>query len=193
MWNLTRQEKILLFSLVAILGLGMAFLALKRFAGIEVFRTFENDQRMDLKNPRQDILVFVKGAVEDAGIYRVPLGSRLMEAIQKARLLPQADLLSLPLADFVKDGQTIVVPEMVRPEQRPSGMSSPASKDLLKVNINAADVIELDGLPGIGPGIAAKIVDYRKENPFICVEDLLKVPGIGPKKFDEIKDKVCVQ
>ncbi len=195
MFSLTRQERILLFSLILLFILGLSLFAVKRFAGIDVFQRGSRHQAIELESSREDLLVLVKGAVQDPGVYRVVLGTRLIEAIQKATPLPQADLLGLPLAEFVKDGQTIVVPGMPVIQETPVNVSAetPPSKEPGKININAASVIELDGLPGIGPGLATRIMDYRKEHVFTCVDDLLKVPGIGQKKFDDLKDKVCVK
>ncbi len=195
MFSLTRQERILLFSLIFIFVLGLSLFAVKRFSGIDVFQSSSHNQVIELKSSREDLLVLVKGAVQDPGVYRVGLGTRLIEAIQKATPLPQADLLGLPLAEFVKDGQTIVVPGAAVVQEKPVSIDSqtPPPKEPVKININVASVIELDGLPGIGPGLATRIIDYRKEHVFTCVDDLLKVPGIGQKKFEDLKDKVCIK
>ncbi|HND47602.1 MAG TPA: ComEA family DNA-binding protein, partial [Anaerolineales bacterium] len=67
--------------------------------------------------------------------------------------------------------------------------SSGSSQDL--ININTASVEELDSLPGIGPTIAQRIIDYRDENgPFQTIEDILNVSGVGPSTFDQIKDLI---
>lgn len=72
------------------------------------------------------------------------------------------------------------------PARRPAAASS-------KVNINTATADELDALPGIGPSTAAKIVAHREENgPFTSIEDLMKVPGIGQAKFDQLKDHITI-
>jgi competence protein ComEA len=61
------------------------------------------------------------------------------------------------------------------------------------VNINTASIEELDKLPGIGPTIAQRIIDYRTENgPFAVIEDILNVSGVGPSTFDQIKDLITV-
>lgn len=73
-----------------------------------------------------------------------------------------------------------------------------ASTDLIAqpakvIDINQADIQELDELPGIGPAIAARIVEYREENgPFSKIEDLMEVRGIGEKKFLNLKDRITV-
>jgi competence protein ComEA len=190
MLSLTRQERNLVFTLVVILGIGTSLIALKRLVGVDFFRIQEQRSKLELEVKERNLMVFVKGAVHDGGIYRLPLGSRVIEAIQKARPITKADLMSLPLAEFVKDGQTIVVPEADLPQEKISGKPAPVTIRAPKVNINTADIIELDGLPGVGPALASRIIAFRNEHPFVSVEDLLKVSGIGRKKFDEIKDKV---
>jgi competence protein ComEA len=197
MLSLTRQERFLVYSLIVILGVGGGLVALKRSFGINFFGVQERPQRFELKNHERSLMVFVKGAVEDVGVYQIPLGSRVIEAVQKAKPLVNADLVSLPLADFVRDGQTIVVPESSVSQNISLEMNSEVQKTssttVPKVNINTAEIIELDGLPGVGPGLASRIIAFRKEQPFTSVEDLLKVSGIGRKKFDDIKDKVRIE
>ena len=62
-----------------------------------------------------------------------------------------------------------------------------------KININTANETELDQLPGIGPSLAKRIIAYREENGyFTSIEDLTNVSGIGEKKFEELKDKICI-
>ena len=61
----------------------------------------------------------------------------------------------------------------------------------VKVDVNSADIAELDSLPGVGPSIAKRIIEYREENgPFKRIEDLMNVQGIGEKKFLQLKDHV---
>ncbi|MBI1870364.1 MAG: helix-hairpin-helix domain-containing protein [Chlamydiae bacterium] len=195
MLNLTRQEQTLLFSLVAIFGLGMGLLILKRVGGIDLLHFDKKPKQVEVKSERREILVFIKGQVENPGVFHVALGTRVTEAIEQAHPKEDADLFSLPLAEFVKDGETLVVPQIVSSQEKMAhsevSTSSPSSG--LKVNIRTADEAALNELPGIGPALASRIIDYRTEHPFLQVEDLLKVPGIGKKKFEAIKDKVYVQ
>lgn len=147
------------------------------------------------------LVVQVSGAVDSPGVYSLPQGSRMQDAIQAAGgLLPAANPDSLNFAAALSDGQKIVVPETaapVEPGQRSesldlSSQSTPAPGEL--VNINTASQVQLETLPGIGPVLAADIIAYREANgPFQNPEDILKVPGIGPAKLEGIRDLITLQ
>lgn len=139
--------------------------------------------------------VHVSGAVADPGVFELPSGSIVKDAIEAAGgPSPQASLERLNLAAMVQEGQLITVPTLV---PTPSGTALPANapdNDQGLININLADAPELDRLPGIGPTLAQEIVRYREANgPFARIEDLLNVPGIGPAKLDQVRDLITVQ
>jgi len=147
------------------------------------------------------IQVYVAGAVEKPGVYKLQSGARVYEAIDMARALPAANLKVINLAQKLEDGQPIIVPaagEETSMTLTSGGAPVTASSNLSntgKVNINSASVQELDDkLPGIGPTIAQRIVDYRTSNgAFAKIEDLTEVSGIGDKKFADIKDLITVR
>jgi competence protein ComEA len=151
--------------------------------------------------PRR-VFVHVGGAVRRPGVYHLREGSRVTTAIVAAGgASSDADLDSLNLAAKVKDGDKILVPERGGAQQQHGGAggsatiagSSDGGPATSKVNLNTAQAADLETLPGIGPSIAQRIVEYRnKHGGFRRVEDLLEVPGIGPKKFEELKDHVTV-
>lgn len=134
------------------------------------------------------IYIHVAGAVSRPGLYVLRDGARVDDAIRAAGgVLAKADLDALNLASKLKDGDKILVP--VRGAAS-SGEGSSASK---LVNLNTATVSELDTLPGIGPALADRIIDYRTQHDgFRTVAELQKVPGIGPAKFGQLKDLVTV-
>jgi competence protein ComEA len=134
--------------------------------------------------------VDVAGAVANPGVYSFPPGSRVQDAIQAAGgLLPEADPELLNLAALLKDGQVVRLP---RKTSSTPGIQSTAAGGL--VNVNTASLPELDTLPGIGPVLAQRILDYRSANgPFGKVEDLLQVEGLGPVIFEKLKDLVTVE
>ncbi len=141
-----------------------------------------------------DITVYVGGAVAQPGLHTLPAGSRLADALDRAGLLPGADASRLPLAERLRDGQSIVVPE--RSAQAPDGSGvatatvEPAST---LIDINTASADELEALPGIGPALAERIVAYRTEHgPFQSVDELAEVRGISPRMVDELRDLVTV-
>lgn len=143
-----------------------------------------------------EAVVHVVGAVRRPGVYRLPLGARGADAVEAAGgALGSADLSGLNLARVIADGEQIVVPK--RGESPPGvatgGPAAPGAAPASggKVNLNSAGESELEALPGVGPATAKRIVQDRETNgPFRAVEDLMRVPGIGPKKFEALKDLV---
>ena len=145
----------------------------------------------------QDIItVDVKGAVKSPGIYDLPVGSRINDAVQKAGgLTEQADSKSLNLAQKVSDEALVYVPskgEEVASQQAGSGAPSSTSKDK-KVNLNKASLEELKQVKGLGGKRAQDIIDHREANgKFKSVDELKKVSGIGAKTIEKLKDYVTV-
>jgi len=149
------------------------------------------------------IQVHVAGAVKYPGVYKLLAGARVNDAIMLAELLPEASPHSLNLATALSDGQQIIVPRKgeevftcnIDGEGHPSGVSGIThSQSGGKININSAALAELENLPGIGPVLARRIIDYRNQNgPFRTIEDLQNVSGIGAKKYSDIKDMITVK
>lgn len=135
------------------------------------------------------LTVHVAGAVVNPGVVTLDPGARVMDAVQQAGgPLPEADLDSLNLAQPVSDGQKITVP---RKGEGVGVQDGAASREGGRVNINTATKEELERLPGIGPTLAQRILDYREAHGgFRSVDELRKVSGIGPKKFEELKGLV---
>ena len=145
----------------------------------------------------QDLItVDVKGAVKAPGIYDLPVGSRVNDAVQKAGgLTEQADSKGLNLAQKVSDEALVYVPskgEEVASQQAGSGAPSSTSKDK-KVNLNKASLEELKQVKGLGGKRAQDIIDHRESNgKFKSVDELKKVSGIGAKTIEKLKDYVTV-
>jgi competence protein ComEA len=140
------------------------------------------------------VVVSVVGQVTSPGLVTLPTGSRVADAIAAAGgLLPDADPASVNLAAVVADGEQLAVglPATVVPEGGYPGSAGPGRGGLL--DLNTAGVAELDALPGIGPVLAQRIVEYRsRQGPFRSVEELDDVPGIGPAIAAELADLVTV-
>lgn len=141
------------------------------------------------------IFVHVTGSVATPGLYELPEGARVAEAVQAAGgFAENAATEALNLARVLFDGEQVSVPslESLAPPQPGSSGGSPQATNGL-VNINTADVTELDAITGVGPSTAEKIVADREENgPFATIEDLKRVSGIGDKKFEAMRDEICV-
>jgi len=148
------------------------------------------------------ILVDVRGAVAKPGVYALPLGSRLQDALTLAgNTLANAETRNLNLARRLNDGEQINIPTTAEATLTPAatpGRSSAATPTAKlptgKININTAGVEELDTLPGIGPSLAQRIVEYRAQNGlFKKIDDLKKVRGIGDALFEQIKELITMQ
>jgi competence protein ComEA len=122
------------------------------------------------------------------GLYQLPPGSRVQDAIQAAGgLLLEADEGALNLAALLKDGQRVQAPTMLQTQATTA--SNPASG--APVDINSAAKEALESLPGIGPVLAQRIIDYREANgPFAAVEDLQQVEGVGAETFEKLRELV---
>lgn len=154
--------------------------------------------------------VHVKGAVAQPGLYQLPQHSILQDAVDAAGgLSGTADTSGLNLARLLNDGDQVVVPELppTLPPIPTPGAGTPqptASPTALPptqppsaaapVNLNTATLAQLETLPGIGPAIGQRIIDYRDAHgPFTTVEQVMNVRGIGPATFQNIKDFIVVK
>ncbi len=144
------------------------------------------------------IVVDVRGAVHNPGVYTLPAGSRVQDALTRAgEVTSDADTRSLNLARRLNDGEQLYVPRYGEatplPPPTPARGAPTPTRLASKININTASVAELDTLPGIGPALAQRIIDYRTQHgDFKTIEDLKKVRGIGEALFNQIKDLITV-
>ena len=149
------------------------------------------------ESSEQDLItVDVKGAVKSPGIYDLPVGSRVHDAVQKAGgLTEEADSKSLNLAQKISDEALVYVPtkgEEAASQQAASGTTPSTSKEK-KVNLNKASLEELKQVKGLGGKRAQDIIDHREANgKFKSVDELKKVSGIGAKTIEKLKDYVTV-
>lgn len=149
------------------------------------------------------VLVHVVGEVKEPGLVTVPDGARVADALQAAGgTTGKADLTVVNLARTVVDGEQLYVPEPGEPVPGadapgagPGGQAGAGGGSAAggTVDINTADAVALEVLPGVGPSIAQAIIEWRETNgPFASVDELEDVPGIGPATLDELRDTARV-
>lgn len=144
---------------------------------------------------QSEIVVYVAGAVNHPGIVRLAEGARAKDAVDACGgFLPTADTNGVNLAQKLKDGMQVTVPERMTAAAA-DGAQTRTAKPLPEgmVNINTADIKELDKLPGVGPATAKRIIEYRTENgDFQSPEEIKRVKGIGDAKYEKMKDKIVL-
>lgn len=202
LWEHPVERYLALVSL-AIIAVSLAILAGKRLTEPPLLILETSPEKQETSKPT--LKIHVKGAVKQPAVYSLPLGSRIADAVQIAQPLPDADLNALNLADFLEDGQEVIVPSKKHLSSPlslalPPSPRSPSSSSRLKpdakssiptVNLNTATESELIHLPGIGPALAKRIIEYRRQiGGFKSVEQLLEVKGIGQKKLEQIRPYV---
>ncbi len=148
-----------------------------------------------------DVFIHVAGSVRHPGVYELPAGSRVVDAIEAAGgAVGDAVPDGLNLARIVVDGEQVFMPSEKDVSKPPlqSGVGNAgaesAAKETAQIDINTAEPGLLDTLPGVGPSTAAKIVAERETNgPFTSIDDLSRVSGIGPKRIEQLRDLVYVR
>lgn len=169
---------------------------------IEGSEESENVEENKKDEEKEEIVVHITGEINKPGIVTLKENSRIADAINAAGgTTKEADLNQINLAYILEDGQKIYIPnknEKIEDNEyiidgNGNNEGSTNKKEGDKVNINEAMQTELEELPGIGPSLASRIIEYREVNgKFEKIEDLQNVKGIGDAKFGEIKDKVSI-
>jgi competence protein ComEA len=147
----------------------------------------------------QAIYVHVAGRVLHPGVYELHQGDRVIDAIRAAGgARANADLTSINLAALLTDGEQVLVLKRGQPRSgggsliTGGGTGSGAGPPPL-VNLNTATLDQLESLPGIGPALGQRIIDYREQHgPFGSVDELLNVSGIGDKRLEDLRPLVTV-
>jgi competence protein ComEA len=179
-WSRAEQWLVLFASAAVLVGAG-ALLATRRPA--PSIRIFEAP-------PARELVVQVDGAVVRPGMYRLPPGARVADALAAAGgAAADADLTAVNRARLLHDGERLSVPL-----RRAGGEAPGAVEPSGAVDLNSADADLLDRLPGIGPVLARRIVAHRdRAGPFRRVDELLQVEGIGPRLLERLRPHVVVR
>lgn len=171
----------------------------------------ENQSKTEAESPsnQNQIYIHIIGEVNNQGVIVLEKGQRIVDAIEKAGgITKKADLSKVNLAYVLSDGQKVRIPSVDDKENVEYVTQNSGNNTLIeggnqgasninlgggKVNINTATQTELETLTGIGPSLAARIIEYRGQNgKFKKVEELRNVKGIGQSKYDGIKEEVVV-
>ena len=161
--------------------------------------TVSKDEKED-KNQKEEVVeqdlitVDVKGAVKSPGIYDLPVGSRINDAVQKAGgFTDNADSKSINLAQRISDEALVYVPTKEEATSQEAHSNASNTKENKKVNLNKASLEELKQVKGLGAKRAQDIIDHRESNgKFKSVDELKKVSGIGAKTIEKLKEYVTV-
>ena len=190
--GLSRMQVMTVISLLVLLVLG-GYVAYSRSKPTAISVVESRGPKEGDRSPRM-LTVHVAGAVKSPGLYRLPEGSRVDDALGKAEG-PAGDAVldNLNLAARLKDGEKVMVPRRVAAAEASTVTSTDSEGASAPININTAGRDELEKLPGVGPSLADRIIRYReKDGQFATVEELDNVEGIGPRRMESLKDLVTI-
>ena len=207
MFNLSNQEKITIAFLLIIIVIALGIILYNNFNFEEKFaisppvNSLENNSTVKIEVP--PVIIHITGAVKSPGVYQLKSTDRVIDAVKIAGGSTEvANLDAVNLAALLRDGQKIIIPYKILKNSEEEnneniyksieGMYSSSTSG--KININTANASTLQTLPGIGPVLSERIIEYRNQNGlFEIIDDIKDVSGIGEKKFEGIKDLICVQ
>ncbi|BDR59272.1 helix-hairpin-helix domain-containing protein [Xylocopilactobacillus apicola] len=188
-----------LIAVVLVLVVGLGFLLMRPSKS-----SSKNDQLFESKSEKSsekkssgEQFVEIKGAVVKPGIYPIGKNTRLAEILKKAGgATPEADLKTVNLAKVARDQDSFYIPqkgEAPVAQTETAGSSPETGQEKERINLNTADLAELQKINGVGAKKAEKIIEYREANGgFRNIEDLKNIGGIGDKTFEALEDQITV-
>ncbi len=187
MLNRKEQLAILVVAAVVLFGIGYKYAQVRLDpASAPVIEKAEDSIEYQLQ-------IHVAGEVAAPGVYELPAGSRVKDALKLAEPLTTGDLHALNLAAPLQDGDRIILPPLPVVSEESESKRDTAGAGNSTISINRADASQLQKLPGIGPALADRIISHREQNgPFTAVEELQNVAGIGEKRIEEIRELITV-
>ncbi len=202
---LTKKEKIVILAVVFII-ISMVLFRMSsknetqaKYEPLNIISTINLEDDLDKFEEITTIMVHISGQVYKPGIVQLDMGKRVIDAIDLAGgLKKEADLDRINLAKKLLDEEKIYIPkvgEVLNDDIMDLQLTSISSNinSTNKININKCSQMDLESLPGIGPVLALRIIDYRTSNAFKTVDDLKQVSGIGDKKYESLKDLIIVK
>jgi len=207
--NLSSQEKIAIIVLLILIIIGLGSLLYRNYYFKDTLEVIPHNEAIEESESKivekMPMIVHIVGAIKNPGVYQLEEKDRVINAIEIAGgATEEANLDAINLAAFIHDGQKIIVPFIISQDPdiqdknivftaNETSYSTNSFNSSNKININIVNSNALQSLPGIGPVLSEKIITYRKKNgSFETVDDIKEVSGIGVKKFEGIKDLICV-
>ena len=208
MFNLSKQEKITIIFLLIMIIIVLGVILYKNFNFEENFtinppvNSSEDSSTVKIEVPQ--VIIHISGAVKNPGVYQLKSTDRVIDAVKIAGgAIEEANLDAINLAALLRDGQKIIIPYKISKNSDEENNENlyknienmySSSTTSGKININTANSNILQTLPGIGPVLSERIIEYRNQNGlFGIIDDIKDVSGIGEKKFEGIKELICVQ
>lgn len=223
MYKINKKNKIIIIIGVIILFLICLYFVYSKSDEGEMISSEERIENSIIENNTKEkeekhkIIIHITGMISNEGILELEEGSRISDAIEKAGGLKEgADVSQINLAFILSDGMKIHIPDANDKEEKNADKTNTyitkesgvitieetqnqnnvtkKNKTIAMVNINKADIKQLQTLPGIGDSTAQKIINYRNENgKFNSIEDIKNVKGIGDSKFEKIKEFLTIK
>lgn len=197
MFDLTARQRIAALVLLFFLALGGTLIFINHNREAIVIQD---------ETSKDQIVVHICGAITKPGVITLKPGTRVFEALKKTgKVLPDADLARVNLAAYLEDGEQIYIPrkgEILPDTKRKKSSSNKTGKNSVSkevkplgpVDLNTATQKQLEAVPGIGPSLAAKILQYRNEHgKFGNYEEMLKVSGVGESKLEKFRPFLFVK
>lgn len=157
-------------------------------------KLYINNNEIEVNKYENKIAVYITGEVNSPGVYYIDSDFRLNDLVNMCGgLTENADLTDINLAEKLNDSDKIDIPKKVNNIDENTEDNEIDDENGELININKASKEELKTLNGIGETLANNIVEYRKNNKFETVEDILNVNGIGNSKYEAIKEYICVK
>ena len=209
MFNLSKQEKIVFLFIISVILVTFGWKLLSRERNtITIVPANVISESISIaqdKTADEEIcIIHIAGAVHQPGVYQLSKGKRIIDALKMAGgEMEKANLNAVNLAAHLYDGQKIVIPFIPQNNEdmlieaalsnEGSQQNTYSSSNSGLLNLNAVTSHQLETLPGIGPVLAERILEHRKNHGlFRHIEEIMSVPGIGEKKFEDIKELITV-
>ena len=206
---LKQRKIIIIIVILVIILLGWKYYDSKNYEEVNSQEILNSNTKKENKSSDEEedmMAVHITGEVKKSGVVKIKEGSRIEDIIEASGgLTENADITNVNLAFVVEDGMKIRIPSVNEEKTDEDYITEDSGKGVIIsddinsisnsiININTASESELEQLPGIGPSISSRIVEYRNKNgKFKSIEDIKNVTGVGDSKFEKIKDLIKVK